>query len=375
MSQTEKTADLASRRPASEGPPSSRPPRSRDESHARRWVAPALRVAGLLLLPAVAWLAFPARARAPLQPPARLAAAEVARASADPRAPRSPTPDSRARTPTASGLAAPPSDAPDAGGLPVVGLVLGPNDAPIADATVGCDDGRDVDRVDTDVEGRFRLQPEAEGCKGVARHPRFGRSAPVVLAAGGGNVLRVGSSSGIEGVVVDDSGAPVSPYFLYVESFSSASDRKELDYQRYVDDPKGAFRWSGLPPGRYVLLASADGRAPSRSAPIDLSEEKPVKDVTIVVSPGAKLEGVVVDAQTKSPIAGATVGLYMTGPYGLVLRAPASTGPDGSFTMTGLPPGPFPLRSTGKGYENKLFPEVVAGGGRQTFPLAREASN
>ena len=100
-----------------------------------------------------------------------------------------------------------------------------------------------------------------------------------------------------------------------------------------------------------------------------------MKDVKIVVASGAKLDGIVVDAQTKSPIASATIALYMTGPYGLVLRPPVTTGPDGSFAMTGLPAGAFPLRVTGKGYENKLFSDVTAGGGRQTFAITREASN
>jgi hypothetical protein len=258
----------------------------------------------------------------------------------------------------------------------VTGVVLGAKDAPVSDATVGCDDGRDVDRVDTDAEGRFRLGPDAAGCRAVARHPRFGRSTPVVLSATGDNVLHLATASGtIEGVVVDEGGKPVSSYFLYVESFDATSERKELDHQRFVEDPKGAFSWSGLPPGKYVLLASSDGRAPTRSSPVEVTEDKTTKDVKIVASAGAKLEGVVVDAQTKSPIAGASIGLFMTGPYGIVLRAPVVSGADGSFTMTGMPSGSFPIKATAKGYEAKTFGDTTAGAGRQTFALTREASN
>jgi hypothetical protein len=58
-----------------------------------------------------------------------------------------------------------------------------------------------------------------------------------------------------------------------------------------------------------------------------------------------------------------------------VLRPPVRAGADGAFTMTGMPSGSFAIRATGKGYENKQFADVTAGGARQTFALAREASN
>jgi hypothetical protein len=245
----------------------------------------------------------------------------------------------------------------------------------VANATVGCDDGRDVDRVDSDAEGRFRLAPEAAGCKGVARHTQLGRSEAMELVSGRDNVFHLSRGGGIQGVVVDDHGAPLTPYMLVIQSYSASSERKDIDFQKYVDDPAGVFSWDGLPAGKYVLLANIDGRAPTSTPSIEVAAEKTTKDVKIVVPSGGKLEGIVVDAQTQTPIAAAGIGLYVTGPFGLLVRRPTTAGADGAFTMTGLPAGPFPLRIVGKGYQSKVFSDVTAGGGRQTFALDREASN
>lgn len=333
----------------------------------RRWGAAVIGTSGMLLLPALAWLLLSAGSLPVL--PARPSASVVVTSL-----PTAALPAAQSVLPLEPPHAdlSTPAPNPRDDGLGILGLVLGPKDVPVANATVSCDDRRDVARVDSDAEGRFRLSPDAAGCKAVARQGRFARSLAVVLAAGGENVLRLTGGGGIEGVVVDGQGKPLTTYAIFVETFTPSSDRKELDYQKYVDDPNGVFQWLGLPPGRYVLMASAEGRPVTRSLPIDLADDQTVAGIRIVVGAGAKLEGVVVDGQTKAPIAGANVGLFLMGPYGLVVRAPAFAGVDGVFTMTDLPSRPVPLRVSGKGYEAKTFPDVIAGEERQVFALSRE---
>lgn len=323
----------------------------------------------MLLLPALAWLLLPAGSRPVLRglPSPSVVVTSLPTVAVLPAQSVAPL------EPLHADLSTPAPNLSD-DGLGIIGLVLGPKDVPVAKATVGCDDRRDVARVDSDAEGRFRLSPDAAGCKAVARQGRFARSLAVVLAAGGENVLRLTGGGGIEGVVVDGQGKPLTTYAIVVETFTPSSARKELDYQKYVDDPNGVFQWSGLPPGRYVLMASAEGRPVTRSLPIDLVDGQAVADIRIVVGAGARLDGVVVDGQTKAPIAGASAGLFLMGPYGLVVRAPAFAGVDGVFTMTDLPSGPVPLRIGGKGYETKTFSDVTAGGERQVFALSREVS-
>jgi S1-C subfamily serine protease len=96
--------------------------------------------------------------------------------------------------------------------------------------------------------------------------------------------------------------------------------------------------------------------------------------VRIVLARGATLSGRVVDADTKQPLAGATVGFDALTSNGMASGGFARTDESGAYTLEGAPPGPFSIRVAHEGYVNKIIPGLVTRGAdalRQDAELRR----
>ena len=310
----------------------------------------------LLALPLVALLALPEPA--PSAVPARPVRAAVPEVRAG-EAPDEPGPVEPAPVQSA------PVRAPEepSAGEPVRGVVLDPEGEPAGSATVSCKD-REASAT-TDEEGRFELPPEADGCTAVATRLGMQPSEPTRLSAGRENAVRLTSGGSIEGSVVDEQGRPVERYLLAVESFVSSVDPKARfgNRSRSITDPGGAFRWEKLPPGRYVLAASAEGRPPTRSDGIEVEAGRATHHVRIVLAQGASLSGRVIDAETRAPIADASVQLDAMTSSGANAIRPASTDAAGSFAIEGVPArGPFSVRVQHPGYVSRIVPGLDARG-------------
>src|SRR4029079_13951732 len=94
--------------------------------------------------------------------------------------------------------------------VPVTGTVLDPEGKPVKGAFVGCDDRDKELATSTDADGHFKLASQAAGCLAVSHHPDFTPSERMALVAGRDNTIRLRAAGGIEGVVVDEKGNPVS---------------------------------------------------------------------------------------------------------------------------------------------------------------------
>lgn len=306
----------------------------------------------MLLMPAIAWLLAPkpAAPRKPAPRPAETTEPAIPVSTARKTAPR-PAPSATA--------SAPPSDDDP----PVTGTVLDPDGKPFAGAFVGCDDRPDVMATGSDQEGRFKLPPGADGCLAVANHPSFVISERQRVVAGRDNVLRLNRGGGIEGEVVDERGAPIAAYTLSIDSYRGAKDASSpLGLVRSVEDPRGGFLWDGLAPGSYVLVAAADGRPPTRSRFIDVEPGRNARNVRIVVPRGATLTGRVLDADTRKPVAGASVGFDALTSGGVGGPGWARTDESGAYSLPGAPPGPFSIRIAKEGYTSKIIPGLVTRG-------------
>ena len=249
---------------------------------------------------------------------------------------------------------------------PITGVVVDPDDKPVARAFVSCE-GSDLG-APTDDEGRFQLPPEAAGCAATATHLTFGPSDRVTLRAGRDNTLHLGRGGGLSGVVVDERGAPVASYLLAIESFVAAGGEPEAGQAgkaRKIESPTGEFTWEGLAAGRYVLTASADGRPPARSDSLTVDAGRTTSHVRIVLAKGATLVGTVTDAATRAPIEGATVGLDAQTQTGANAIAPVTTDASGAFTLVGVPPGPFSIRVAHPEHRTKIVPGLVTRGAPQ----------
>lgn len=191
-------------------------PTDAQPSRRHAWLMAALLCAAMLLLPAMAWLLAPRAGGFVAPPPVPVARIEQAEPAA-----RTPSHEPRS-TPTPRA----PSEAKAEG--PVTGSVLDPDGKPVANAYVGCDDRDKELFTNTDKEGHFKLPPQASGCKAVAHHPDFTPMERTEIYAGRDNVLRLKGAGGIEGVVVDEKGAPVPAFLLAIESFMGAGESADM---------------------------------------------------------------------------------------------------------------------------------------------------
>jgi hypothetical protein len=200
----------------------------------------------------------------------------------------------------------------------------------------------------------------------VARERTHSPSPRVALAAGKENTVRMERGGGIEGVVIDDHGGPVAAYMIAIESFLPAGGEESpsaVGQARRVQDAAGAFEWKDLPAGRYVLTASAEGRPPARSDRIVVEPGITAHNVRITLARGAAWSGTLFDADTRKPVAGASVGLDAATQTGANAIPTAVSDAEGAFTLAGVPPqGPFSVRIAHPGYRTKIMTMTLRGG-------------
>lgn len=249
---------------------------------------------------------------------------------------------------------------------PIVGVVVDPAGEPVDRAILICLDRRDDPTLGatTGPDGRFSLAPRAAGCRAIATHQDFGDAPPRVLVAGKDNRLELGEPASIAGIVVDERGQPLTAFQVAVESFKSDDASRPagvVNKRQRVDEPDGRFLLEGLRAGEYVITAHVDGRPPAQSDAIQVGAGERVRNLRIVVPLGAVLSGVVRDAASGDPVAGAVValdGLTMTG----LTSPPATTDADGRYVLEGVPKGPFSVRVGKAGYLTRVEPGITTSG-------------
>nr|WP_240807313.1 carboxypeptidase regulatory-like domain-containing protein [Polyangium spumosum] len=313
----------------------------------------------MLVLPLVVWLVLP-RPGPPAKPPRpRATAAALATPEHVPAASSTPAPRAPSKPAIAKEDELPAEDE-------VTGTVVDSDGQPVARAAVGCDDRGAQMTTLSDMEGHFRLPAEASGCLVVAHHSQHPSSERVRVELGKDNVVKLGAGGAIEGVVVDEQGAPVPSYRLTVELFLPNTEGVDIGVRgrpRKVDDPAGAFRMEKLPPGKYVLGASAEGHPPGKSETVEVEVGQTARNVRIALPRTATLSGTVLDEETKKPIAGATVRLDgIAGGGGFDIATPVTTDAEGAFSLVGVPPGPFSVRVEHASYKSRIVPGLTTRG-------------
>ena len=178
----------------------------------------------------------------------------------------------------------------------------------------------------------------------------------------------------LHGHVVDArSGAPIAAFAVAVWKRSGIVVSAMMPAS-FVD-PSGAYEIGGLDPGTYEVAAMAAGYASSTYAVAEVTDS-PVQ-VDIGLRSGARLEGIVTDDATSSPLGG--VELSLEGRRGdapdlpvAPLSPEAETGPDGRFTLEHVPPDAVSLRATKKGYLVRLVSlgSLPADGTAPFLPIA-----
>jgi RNA polymerase sigma factor (sigma-70 family) len=258
-----------------------------------------------------------------------------------------------------------------AGGV-VRGVVTDKAGKPVASADVrvvsqGFVSWRSRRQAFTDADGKFAITGLARRPVDVVAQHEAGASSIVAadLAAKREHdvSLVLDVSGAIEGLVVDQKGAPIGDAQVIAEPEWSGNtvDRVQWNVrgvQEAMTDQAGKFRFSGLPDGPYVVRAA---RPAASEAHLELSPGIATKPngapIKIVVPADGRIVGKIVLADGKSPAM-----------YNLMLgfnHATPFSAKDGAFTMT-APPGKHTLTINGLGFVEQKKEITVASDGKDT---------
>lgn len=259
----------------------------------------------------------------------------------------------------------------------ITGITVDETGAPLADVLVRADPdgppGKSMEDVratafaTSGADGRFVLEGVDRGRYALAaelagRAPTFVTGGVAGGTTGVAIELRVGEE--IAGHVRTTAGEPVPAYTLLVLRREGAV-RTTLIAESVVD-AAGAFSVR-VPPGDYELLAAASGLAPS--APTGATAG--AKDVKLLLGVGAVLRGKVVAADGSGPLQYARVMREARG--GGASATPANAGTvtraDGTFELTGIPPGPVAISIAGGGFHPKVEAGMTAVEGGEIGPI------
>jgi hypothetical protein len=193
------------------------------------------------------------------------------------------------------------------------------------------------------------------------------RAPAVVAGVRGGSrdvTLTLGAGLALAGRVVDDAGAAVPSFTLLVLQRDGIA--RHLIVARSLVEPRGQFSVR-VPRGDYELVASAQGWAPSPATHAAAGDT----DVRLTVSAGATLRGTVLDAASQQPIAHARIMREAGG--GGASPQPSNAGTvtrtDGTFVLTGIPPGPLSVAITASNYHSRIEALGNASDGAALGPL------
>ena len=223
-------------------------------------------------------------------------------------------------------------------------------------ATTGADGAFVLERVDRDA---YLLVAEADALARVAEPVRGGaRDVTLVMEAG----------ATLRGAVASTAGDVIPAFTLLVVRRDGAAS--ELVVARSIVDPRGRFDVR-VPAGDYEVSAAASGWAPS--APIRATAAAPARgELRVLVSAGATLRGRVVAADTGDAVPYARIMREARG--GGASAQPANAGTvtraDGTFELTGLPPGPVAITIGAAGFHPRIEAGLTASDGAALGPLA-----
>ncbi|MGE0400080.1 MAG: sigma-70 family RNA polymerase sigma factor [Kofleriaceae bacterium] len=220
-------------------------------------------------------------------------------------------------------------------------------------ATTGPDGSFVLEGLDRDL---YALAAEAPEHANVVKDGIAGGTKNVALVLDPGFILG--------GQVVTTSGEPVPAYTLLVMRRLGVA--REMVTTRSIVEPDGKFRVR-VTSGEYELVASASGLAPSAPTVAGAGD----KDAKIVVSEGATLTGKVIDATSGAPLPYARV--MREGAGGGASAQPANAGTvtreDGTFELTGIPPGPLSITVGAGEHHPKIEAGMMAVDGATLGPL------
>jgi hypothetical protein len=134
-------------------------------------------------------------------------------------------------------------------------------------------------------------------------------------------------------------------------------------FRAEVDTTTGAYKTVGLPPGNYVVRASADGYIPEfngdaesaeKATPISVTDGDRITGVDFALARGGAISGFVLGDGDGRPVRGGRVTAQLLGDGGNTSRVQ----PNGAFRVDGLRDGRYLLRAEGPGYVAEFYDDT-----------------
>jgi hypothetical protein len=168
----------------------------------------------------------------------------------------------------------------------------------------------------------------------------------------------------ISGAVTTTSGEPVPAFTLVV--FRRDGVVRDVVLAKSIVHPGGVFEIP-IREGAYELVATAGGWAASKPTPAQTGD----RDVAVTLSAGAVLRGRVVSAKDQSPLAYARVmrEALSGGASAQPSNAGTVTREDGTFELSGIPPGPVSVTVVAGGHHPRIEAGLVATDGGVLGPV------
>lgn len=249
----------------------------------------------------------------------------------------------------------------------IAGRVLGPDGEPVAGVVVNArgecrGEARGVLTVSsTDAAGDFRIEGLAPGrcdlvasAEGFVPAERRGLEVPAERDLEG-LVLRLERGEVLEGVVVDEDGAPAADAMVTART-DSRSGAGRFGGLRDETDGDGRYRLEGLAPGTYDIHAFGSLTGAQATAQVEVVAGVNRLDLRLIRKNQATVSGRVLDPDG-APVAGAAVQLSQESSSSGV-----TTQGDGSFEIS-IEPGSYTATASGRGWADSdpLPVEVAAG--------------
>jgi 5-hydroxyisourate hydrolase-like protein (transthyretin family) len=186
----------------------------------------------------------------------------------------------------------------------------------------------------------------------------------------------------VSGTVLNEQGNPADGLIVKLLALTPVGeDVSATSIVSTQTDAAGRYTLEGIYPGHYVLRAERrkldqtsaqlefayypDTESWQSAAPLDINSGDVLPDLNITFTPRTEppvITGVIVDAQTKEPLAGVMVGLVDGSNLGLHTKTAA----DGRYRLEGMPSGHYMISAHGEGvgdgYEWVLKKVAVASG-------------
>jgi hypothetical protein len=264
---------------------------------------------------------------------------------------------------------------------PIAGRVLGPGGAPVEGALVAAEGmgrwgavGAAAAQALSGPDGKFLLPDLVPGGYHVTARAEglAPASAGRVRPGTTDLVLTLEAGARLRGCVRDaETGAPIAPFTVAVFARRSAL---RLFPQRSLSviDPSGCYLIDDLHAGPAAVVIAAPGHAPSPELAVDVPEPgagETVADATL--EPGGTLTGVVMDEESRAPLAGASLeveGALAAAASTFPVLSSATTDAAGRFTLGGLPKR-FSIYAAAAGHHARIVGGIEVGSGATAGPI------